>query len=123
VTKLYQIAIAVLLIALAVVGAWLYVDHLKGEVATAQSVSAMAVQQSTACAAALSEANNATDVAVAKFKDQQGMAQAAILASAKVKTDAGKSLAAWQKKYAEALKAPDCKALMEANVCPSLAGY
>lgn len=122
-TKLYAYAIGALLVVIAIGSAWWYMDSLKGDLVAARKDLATERTNAGNCAAALVQANDATAKAEAKAKLMQGQAQTLIdtAAGQKGKNNAGG--AAFAEKVTRNTKAPDCQAVLEAQLCPALSGY
>ena len=122
-TKLYAYAIAALLAALAVGGSWWYVDSLRADLASARADVATEKANTGKCAVALVQANDATTQAEAKAKLMQSQAQALIDVASGQKGKNNSAAAAFATKVTQSAKAPDCKSLLEATLCPALSGY
>lgn len=120
---IYSYAIMLLLAALIVgAGNW-YVDSLKGDVAAARKDLATVQANANNCASALRQANDATAAAEAKAKLMQSQAQALIDSTAGQKGKNNAGGAAFAEKITHNVKAPDCQAVLEAQLCPALSGY
>jgi hypothetical protein len=122
-TKISAYAIGVLLLVIAVGGAWWYVDSLRGDLADARKELATVQTNANTCASALTQANDATQAAEVKAKLMQGQAQALIDSAAGQKGKNNAGGAAFADKVTHSAKAPDCQAVLEAQVCPALSGY
>jgi hypothetical protein len=122
-TKLYAYAIAGLLAVIAIGGAWWYVDSLQADLTDARHDLTTAQGNNDRCAIALTQANDLTAQAEAKAKLMQGQAQALIDGAAGQKAKNNASGATFASKVTESAKAPDCHAVLEAQLCPALSGY
>lgn len=121
--KLYAYAIGGLLAVVAMGGVWWYVDSLQGDLADARHDLATANDNSDRCAIALTQANDLTAAAEAKAKLMQGQAQALIDGTAGQKAKNNATGTTFASKVTESAKAPDCHAVLEAQLCPALSGY
>ena len=122
-TKVYAYAIGALLLVIAAGSAWWYVDSLRSDLAHAQADLDTEKGNAGRCVAALVQANDTTAAAEAKAKLMQGQAQALIDGAATQKGKNGASGSAFAAKVTQSAKAPDCKSLLEATLCPALSGY
>lgn len=122
-TKLYAYAIGALLVVIAVGSAWWYVESLRSDLAQARTDLATEKANTGKCAAALVQANDATAAAEDKAKIMQSQAQALIDGAATQKGRNNVAAAAFATKVTQSAKAPDCKSLLEATLCPALSGY
>lgn len=122
-TRLYAYAIGLLLLAIAVGGAWWYVRGLQLDVKSAEAKLAVAQQSANTCATALGQANDATSAAIAQAKLMQSHAQELIDGTAGQKAKNSAAGAVFSKKISDSTKAPDCQSVLEAMLCPALSGY
>jgi len=122
-TKIYAYAIGVLLLVIAIGGAWWYVDSLRHAAVTAEAKQAAAEASVGTCAAALVQANDATAAAVAQAKAQREQAQSVIDAATTQKGKNNAVGALFAKKIADSAKTLDCQSVLEATLCPALSGY
>ncbi|UPG89284.1 hypothetical protein L2Y96_18060 [Luteibacter aegosomaticola] len=121
--KIYAYAIGGLLAVIAVGCEWWYVDSLQTDLADARRDLSTVQGNTDRCALALTQANDATAAAEAKWKLMQGQAQALIDDSAGQKAKNNTVGTAFAAKVTESAKAPDCHAVLEAQLCPALSGY
>lgn len=122
-TKIYSYAIMLLLAALIVgAGNW-YVDSLKADLATARKDLATEQTNASNCATALVQANDATAKAEDRAKLMQVQAQTLIDSADGKKAKNSASAAVFAVKVSKGAKAPDCQAVLEAQLCAALSGY
>ena len=122
-TKLYAYAIGALLVVIAIGSAWWYVECLRSDLAQARTDLNTEKGNTGKCAAALVQANDATAHAEAKAALMKSQAQALIDGASTQKGKNNSAGVAFATKVTESAKAPDCKSLLEATLCPALSGY
>lgn len=122
-TKLYAYAIGALLVVIAIGATWWYVDSLRSDLAQARADLATEKDNTSKCASALVLANAATAAAEAKAALMKSQAQALINGASDQKGKNAAAGTAFAAKVTQGAKAPDCKSLLEATLCPALSGY
>ncbi|NID15397.1 hypothetical protein [Luteibacter yeojuensis] len=122
-SRFYAPALAILLVVIAVGSTWWYVDSLQADVAAARRDLATAQSATSSCATALTLANDATAKAEQKAALMQSQAQTLIDSAASDKAKNNADGAAFAEKVTHSAKAPDCQAVLEAQLCPALSGY
>lgn len=123
VPKLYAYAIGALLVVITIGAAWWYVGSLRGDVASARADLVTEQANTSKCAAALVQANDATAAAEAKAKLMQSQAQALIDGAVTQKARNAAAGSAFAQKVTASAKAHDCQTVLEATLCPALSGY
>lgn len=122
-SRLYALAVAILLLVIAVGSTWWYVDSLKGDLHEARKDLAAAQSATSNCTAALAIANDATVKAEQKGALMQRQAQALIDSADGQKARNNAASAVFAEKVTRSAKEPDCQAVLEAQLCPALSGY